>query len=188
MKKIVILAFCLALPACVAPPIITMASLALSGVSFMQTGKTLPDHALSSVAQRDCKMFRATRGELICQANTALGLDGSISLAAVPAGTAWPEKIIELPAPLAPIPEPTAAPIQPVVVASLAPIPVPIPANAPALSSLSWSAFDQAPGAPPTAAPVDDLIPPASAKIRDISVAPKVPRQIAATATREIQL
>jgi hypothetical protein len=188
MKKIVILAVCLALPACVAPPVITMASLALSGVSFMQTGKTLPDHALSSIAQRDCKMFRATRGELICLANTALGLDESISLAAVPAGTAWPEKITALPAPLAPIPEPTAAPIQPVVVASLAPIPVPIPVNAPALPSLSWSAFNQAPGAPPTAAPVDDLIPPASAKIRDISVAPKVPRQIAATATREIQL
>ena len=188
MKKIVTLAFCLALPACVAPPIITIASFALSGVSFMQTGKTLPDHALSSVAQRDCKMFRATRGEMICRADTALGLDEPIFLAAAHAGTSWPEEITALPAALAPVSEPMAALFQPVVVASIAPITLPAPVNAPVLSSLSGSAFDQVPGAPPTAAPVDELIPPASAKIRDISVAPKVARQIAAIATREIQL
>jgi hypothetical protein len=188
MKKTVTPAFCLALPACVAPPIITIASFALSGVSFMQTGKTLPDHVMSSVAQRDCKMFRATRGELIFQVDTALSLDKPIFLAAVPAGTAWPEEITALPASLAPISEATAAPIQPVVVASLAPTSVPTPVNAPALSSLSGAAFDKAPGAPPRAAPVDELIPPASAKIRDISVAPKVAHQIVAIATREIQL
>lgn len=188
MKNVCTLAFCLTLPACVAPPIITMASFALSGVSYMQTGKTLPDHALSSVAQRDCKMFRATKGELICQADIKFGLDKPIFLAATPAGTAWPEEIIALPAPLAWISEPRAVPIQPVVVASLAPIPLATSANASALSSLSGSAFGQAPGAPPTAAPVDELIPPASTKIRDTSVAPKVARQITATATREIQL
>ena len=188
MKKIATLALCFALSACVAPPIITIASLTMSGVSFMQTGKTLPDHALSSVAQRDCKMFRATRGELICQAHIALGLDEPISLVAVPAGTTWPEEITALPAPLDPIFEPTAAPIQSVVVASLAPIPVPVSMDAPELSSLSGSTFDQAPGASLTAAPVDELIQPASAKIRDISVAPKVAHQIVATATRKVQL
>lgn len=189
MKKVVTLAFCLSLTACVAPPAITMASFALSGVSFMQTGKTLPDHALSSVAQRDCKIIRATRGELICQAEAALNLDQSISFVAVPAGTARPEEIAALPAQLAPIFEPTAASIQPVAITPLVPIPLPTPVNTPVLSPISGLAFDQGLGVRPVAAPADRLIRrPAPAKIRDVSEVPKASRQIDATAPRENQL
>jgi hypothetical protein len=190
MKKIVTLAFCLALPACVAPPALTIASLALSGVSFVQTGKTLPDHALSSVAQRDCQMFRATRGEQICQVDTTLGLDGPIAVAIAPTdatGAPWPDDITALPAPLEPLPEPTAAPIQPVVVASLAPIPVPVPVMAPALPSPSGSTLDQAPDAPLVAAPIDEIPQTTTAPARESAVAPDVAGQIAATESRDTE-
>lgn len=125
MKKIAVLLFCLLLPACVAPPAITMASLALSGVSFMQTGKTLPDHALSSVAQQDCIMFRATRGEQICQTDMTPEGDGAIVVAVGPTdldGTPWPDEITALPAPIEPAPTIDPVPVHPVQVASLAPI------------------------------------------------------------------
>lgn len=69
MKKLILFVVLFSLPACVGPPALTVASLALSGVSYVETGKTLPDHALSSVAQRDCIVFRAARGEQICQAS-----------------------------------------------------------------------------------------------------------------------
>ena len=129
MKKIIVLAFCLTLPACIAPPAITVASLALSGVSLVQTGKTLPDHALSSVSQRDCIMFRATRGEQICQTEIAAP-DGAMVVAAGPTdatGTPWPEEITAVPAPLDRVPAHEPLPIQPVQVASLAPIALPAP-------------------------------------------------------------
>ena len=133
MKKIVVLTFCLTLPACVAPPALTVASLALSGVSLVQTGKTLPDHALSSVSQRDCIMFRATRGEQICQTEIAAP-DGAIAVASGPtdaSGTPWPEEITAFPAPLDRAPANDPLPVQPVQVASLAPIALPAPLENP---------------------------------------------------------
>lgn len=191
MKKIVTLAFCLALPACVAPPAIAIASLALSGVSFVQTGKTIPDHALSSVAQRDCQMFRAARGEQICQLDAPLDLDGPIAVAAAPidaTGAPWPEDITALPAPLDPLSEPTAAPIQPVVVASLAPIPVPLPAIAPARLSPSETTLDQELVARPVAAPSYESLQPANAPAREGAAAPDVARTIAMTESSDTQL
>ena len=118
-----------------APPAITVASLALSGVSFMQTGKTLPDHALSSVSQRDCIMFRATRGEQICQVDA--GALDHVTVADAgqtsPADTAWPEEINALPAPSGAVPTAKAVPVKPVMVASLDPIPVPVADDLPTL-------------------------------------------------------
>jgi len=116
MKKLLLLAVLLTLPACVAPPIITVASLALSGVSYVETGKTLPDHALSSVSQRDCIMFRAAKGEQVCQIDetdvaaadgAAPGIEGA-AVAAPSDGTRA----------VAP-----ALPVDPVTVAALSPPP-----------------------------------------------------------------
>ena len=50
---------CLGLAGCVAPPIITYASAALEGVSFVATGKSVGDHALSAVVDKDCALLRA---------------------------------------------------------------------------------------------------------------------------------
>ena len=50
---------CLGLAGCVAPPIITYASVALDGVSFVATGKSVGDHALSAAVDEDCALLRA---------------------------------------------------------------------------------------------------------------------------------
>lgn len=43
-----------------------IAALAGSGVSLAATGKTLPDHALSSVTAQDCRLMRLVGGHKIC--------------------------------------------------------------------------------------------------------------------------
>ncbi len=49
---------CLGLAGCVAPPIFTYASMALDGASFVTTGKSVGDHALSAVVDKDCALLR----------------------------------------------------------------------------------------------------------------------------------
>lgn len=107
MKKLVFFVLLFSLTACVAPPAITVASLAISGVSYLETGKTLPDHALSSFSERDCIVFRAARGERVCQDPAAT------AVAAVPESVP------------AAAPRPPAAPVAPVTVATL-PTPAPV--------------------------------------------------------------
>ncbi|MEQ8248272.1 MAG: SPOR domain-containing protein [Alphaproteobacteria bacterium] len=124
MKKLLLLAALLTLPACVAPPVITMASLALSGVSYVQTGKTLPDHALSSVSQRDCIMFRAAKGEQVCQIDhgdvaAKEGADTEIALAGTPISGV--ETVAEAISPTGAVAIVPADPVGPVTVAALAP-------------------------------------------------------------------
>ncbi len=43
-----------------------VAALVGSGVSFVTTGKTLPDHALSSVTRQDCRLTRLFSGDWMC--------------------------------------------------------------------------------------------------------------------------
>ena len=54
LGMVVALSGCLALP-----PAIQLASLAIDGISYMQTGKSMSDHALSAVTNKDCAMLRA---------------------------------------------------------------------------------------------------------------------------------
>ena len=49
-----LLAVPLVLTGCGLPPAITFTSYAIDGLSFLTTGKTASDHAISEVAQRDC--------------------------------------------------------------------------------------------------------------------------------------
>ena len=55
-----------ALSGCALPPIITVMSIAADFASYGETGKTVTDHGLSLVAQKDCAMFRAIDNEPIC--------------------------------------------------------------------------------------------------------------------------
>jgi len=48
-----------ALPSCLPLTTPTLISLAVDGFSFMATGKTVADHAISGIAQRDCSIGRA---------------------------------------------------------------------------------------------------------------------------------
>ncbi len=44
-----------------------VASFALDGISLVTTQKSLTDHGLSAVAQKDCALWRGVTGEGICQ-------------------------------------------------------------------------------------------------------------------------
>ncbi len=50
----------LVLSGCIAgiPPAVMIASYAADGVSYVATGKSVSDHAISAVAEQDCAMFR----------------------------------------------------------------------------------------------------------------------------------
>jgi hypothetical protein len=52
---------------CALPPAATIASYALDGVSFFSTGKSVSDHAVSAVAEKDCALWRVVKGEKICR-------------------------------------------------------------------------------------------------------------------------
>jgi len=48
------------------PPAIQLASLALDGVSYATTGKSVTDHAISGITDQDCAMARVLNGDDIC--------------------------------------------------------------------------------------------------------------------------
>jgi len=135
MKKLVFFVLLFSVTACAAPPAITVASLALSGVSYLETGKTLPDHALSSVAQRDCIVLRAARGEQICRNDAPVmtaTAEPVIEVAAGPdeaggspwdANTATPPRAAAAALTLAALAPPPPVPTGTVTVESLAPLP-----------------------------------------------------------------
>ncbi len=62
------LALPLLLGGCLVPLPVTIASLSLSGAAYLDTGKTMPEHALSAATDRDCSFFRAVNGNgPVCQ-------------------------------------------------------------------------------------------------------------------------
>lgn len=67
------------LSGCLLPPAVMIASYVADGVVLLASGKTIPDHALSSVTEQDCALFRFVQGNDIC---TDIELtDGDIILA-----------------------------------------------------------------------------------------------------------
>lgn len=52
---------------CALPSAIAIASYAATGISYLASGKSVSDHALSAMADRDCAMFRIVMGEDICR-------------------------------------------------------------------------------------------------------------------------
>ncbi len=65
------------------PPAIQLASLALDGVSYATTGKSVTDHAISNVTNQDCAMLRSLQGDNICS-------DKQVEVAMLPDGTPAP--------------------------------------------------------------------------------------------------
>ena len=57
------------LAGCALPPVISVASLALSGASYATTGKSTSDHALSAIVGEDCALHRAVGDDDICDPN-----------------------------------------------------------------------------------------------------------------------
>ena len=48
------------------PPLLNYASMALSGISYMATGKGPSDHALSIATKKDCTLLRALALKPVC--------------------------------------------------------------------------------------------------------------------------
>ncbi len=51
---------------CGLPPAVTIASLAIDAVSLAVSEKTVADHAISQIAQKDCAMWRGFTGDELC--------------------------------------------------------------------------------------------------------------------------
>ncbi|MSO77852.1 MAG: SPOR domain-containing protein [Alphaproteobacteria bacterium] len=68
MRSVGILGLTLLLGGCALPPIVTALSFALDGVSFVATGKSVGDHGLSVVLDRDCALWRVIDGRGVCEA------------------------------------------------------------------------------------------------------------------------
>lgn len=65
------------------PPAIQLASLALDGVSYAASGKSVTDHAISGITAQDCAMARVLEGNAICTKNiteVAMLPDGTLVL------------------------------------------------------------------------------------------------------------
>ena len=52
--------------ACGLPPAVTVASFAIDAISLAVSEKTVADHALSQIAQKDCAMWRGFTGDELC--------------------------------------------------------------------------------------------------------------------------
>ena len=79
MKKILVVVAPLALAACGGPVELTVAKLAGDLISYVTTGKSTTDHAVSAVAERDCALHRPLFEEDVCQDNVLL--DDAVALA-----------------------------------------------------------------------------------------------------------
>ena len=66
-KRILILAFALMLGGCALPVPLQIASWAVDGLLFITTEKTMADHGVSLVAQRDCAMLRVVTEGALCR-------------------------------------------------------------------------------------------------------------------------
>ncbi|MDG4719078.1 MULTISPECIES: SPOR domain-containing protein [Thalassospira] len=83
MKKILVVAAPLALGACGGPIELTVAKLAGDLISYVTTGKSTTDHAVSFVAEQDCALHRPLMDQDICKDEEVLLADGSTSLAEI---------------------------------------------------------------------------------------------------------
>lgn len=93
-KRVAVVGACaLFLQACAVPVPLKIASWALDGISYLATHKSLTDHGLSVVAQRDCALLRSLQGEEICRQDED-GTDGSV-LAAVESAPSEPAPTVE---------------------------------------------------------------------------------------------
>lgn len=66
MRILAILIVPLLVAGCALPPALTVASFAADGVSYLATGKSTTDHALSAISREDCALLRALDEQAIC--------------------------------------------------------------------------------------------------------------------------
>lgn len=78
-KTLAMIGLPILLGGCSLPPALTAASWAIDGVSYLVSGKSVTDHAISEVAQQDCALFRVVQDREICEDYEIDGnVDGTI--------------------------------------------------------------------------------------------------------------
>ena len=71
MRYIFALCLVLSLTGCLTlPPAVTFASWALGGITYAVSGKTISDHAISSITQEDCAVLRILQNQPVCREYT----------------------------------------------------------------------------------------------------------------------
>lgn len=78
----VVVGSALLLSGCALPPLLTIASYAIDGMSYLSSGKSVSDHALSAVTTQDCALFRVVMGDDICREREDRTPDGTAIAAA----------------------------------------------------------------------------------------------------------
>ncbi len=72
------------LSGCALPPAVTVASLVADVVSYASTGKTITDHGISLVLQKDCALLRGFEGEICLEPDPADQFADSLDFATDP--------------------------------------------------------------------------------------------------------
>lgn len=89
LAKLSTVGLVLFLSGCGLPPAIVAFSYAMDGISFASSGKSVTDRALSAAVEQDCALYRAIRGQDICNEAEPDEENGGTALAQirrVPAG------------------------------------------------------------------------------------------------------
>ena len=70
-----LMAFCLA--GCGLPPAINVASFIADGISYVATGKSTTDHAISAVVGEDCALIRVVEEKAVCNPDGEVSFDST---------------------------------------------------------------------------------------------------------------
>lgn len=101
LRLAALLALPISVASCVLPPAVTVASFAADGISLVATGKTVSDHALSTAANEDCRMWRLLTGGPVCRtaspAPVAMAAPSPAPVAASSAPALLPDPTAALP-------------------------------------------------------------------------------------------
>ncbi len=64
MRWLILAAAAISLSGCGLPPALTYASYAADAFSYLATGKSVTDHGISAVLQKDCALLRVLEGPI----------------------------------------------------------------------------------------------------------------------------
>lgn len=71
MRWLSLAALTVMLSGCALPPAFTIASLVVDVISYASTGKTVADHGISMVLEKDCALLRGFNGEICLEPDPA---------------------------------------------------------------------------------------------------------------------
>lgn len=84
MRWLSLAALTLILSGCALPPAFTIASLVADAASYAATGKSVADHGISLVLQRDCALLRGLKGDICVEPDPAGQFVAALAFAADP--------------------------------------------------------------------------------------------------------